>query len=235
MPRVAVVVAAAGLGARMNARVRKPYLELAGRPILLRTLDRFAEIGDVREIVVAAHPDDVQFVRGRWAADLKRLKVSCVCPGGPRRQDSVYNALLRVSPDCELALVHDAARPLVRAEVIRRVIDIAAQTGAAIAAVRAKATVKQVDAQGRVVATPRRDRLWLAQTPQGFARGLLLRALEYARSLGVDVTDDAQAVELLGSPVTVVEGDDANLKITTPADLAAAEALWRAALYIADT
>ncbi len=225
MPRVSAVVTAAGLGTRMQSATRKPYLEVGGRPILLRALEPFAAIRDIAEIIVVAHAEDVARLEQEWREELARLKVKAVCAGGERRQDSVWAGVLQTSPECDVVLIHDAVRPLVHAAVIRRTIAATLEHGAAIVAARVKETVKEVDASGRIVATRPREGLWLAQTPQGFRRGLIIRAHERVRETGAEITDDAQAVELLGEPVAVVEGDYDNIKITTPRDLAIADAL----------
>lgn len=227
MPQASVVVPAAGLGTRMRAGQRKPYIEIDGQPILLRTLGAFAGLDDVAEVVLTVHAEDVGRVQEDWGEELAALKVRTVCAGGTRRQDSVYNGLRQTSALCEVVLIHDAVRPLVSPALIRETIAAAAHHGAAIVAAKVKETVKEVDERGRIVATRPRQGLWLAQTPQGFRRALIIEAHDRARASGVDITDDAQAVELLGKPVFVVEGDYSNIKITTPEDLVLADALLR--------
>jgi len=135
-----------------------------------------------------------------------------------------------VGEGADITLIHDAARPLVSPSVVAAVAQAALRWGAAIAAVPAAHTVKQVDAAGRILSTPPRDALYFAHTPQGFRRGLILRAHHAAREAGFTGTDDAQLVEHLGEPVYVVEDSPHNIKITTPEDLVVAEALleWRA-------
>lgn len=225
MPGVSLVVPAAGLGARMGASERKPYIHLRGQPIVFRTLARFAELDEIREIVLVVHPDDVESVQQQHGPALKQLKVSTVCAGGRERQDSVYNGLRHTSPECDVVLIQDAVRPIISGDLIRRTIAAVRRHGAAIVAAPVKETVKEVDDEGRIVATRPREGLWLAQTPQGFRRDLILAAHEAVQAQGMAITDDAQAVEAFGAPVYVVPGGYDNLKITTPEDLLIAEAL----------
>jgi len=209
----------------MGGDQRKPYLELDGEPILFRTLARFAVLDEVSEIILVVHPDDVDEVRSQHEPRLRELKVREICVGGQERQHSVHNGLRRTSPGCSIVLIHDAVRPVIGPELIRRTIAEAETHGAAIVAARVKETVKEADETGRIVATRPRENLWLAQTPQGFRREVILAAYESVIQQGLTITDDAQAVEATGGPVYLVEGGYDNVKITTPEDLAIAEAL----------
>ena len=226
MRMVSVIFPAAGQGRRMKAGVNKVFLELGGRPMLVRALLTFSACAEVGELIVAAAEDEVDFLR-RALAKVPGLKPYQVTAGGEERQYSVRNALQEVSPEAQLILVHDAARPLVTGEVIERVIAAAKECGAAVAAVREKNTVKVVDEAGFVQATPDRATLWAVQTPQGFRRDILLRAHVRATEDGFLGTDDAALVERLGEPVRVTEGDYRNIKVTTPEDLLLVEAFLR--------
>ena len=148
-----------------------------------------------------------------------------IVAGGERRQDSVRNAFNRAARDADVVVIHDAARPLVSHEIIRRTVEAAAATGAAIAAIRANDTVKRADAAGRIAETLNRDEIYLAQTPQAF----LVDVLRDALTISDDATDEAALAEQAGHAVQLVEGDPRNLKITTPEDLAFAERLLGAA------
>jgi len=208
----------------MGPGPKKPYLTLGGDPILHHSVRKLGLTPDVRQVVVVVRDDDVDDVAAdaklrEWASTLD------VVPGGARRQDSVRNALEAVHRDADLVLVHDAARPLVTPQVISAVIARAAAAGAAIAAVPVKATVKEAGDNMQILHTLSRDRLWLAQTPQGFRRGLLQAAYDRAYREGWEVTDDAQILERCGHPVEIVLDSDENIKITTPADLRIAQAL----------
>ncbi|MFW6161671.1 MAG: 2-C-methyl-D-erythritol 4-phosphate cytidylyltransferase [Planctomycetota bacterium] len=222
---VALIIPAAGLGARMGGR-RKTFLHLAGKPILFHTLDRFRPFARrILQTVVVLCPDDVDAARQRWGATLESAYgVTDLVPGGARRQDSVRAGLARVRPDCELVAIQDAVRPFVPPSAIAASFEAAERIGAAVVAAPMKPTVKRVT-EGRVVETIDRSDLWGAQTPQVFRRPLILDAYQAAERDGLTVTDDAQVVEHLGYPVAAVPGSELNLKITTPDDLALAEAL----------
>ncbi len=212
----------------MEGRRRKPFLLLDGAPLLLHTLLRLRAARGCGQIVLAAHPDDLRRLRQRWAKYLKaELGVTAIVPGGPTRQQSVLAALDATGPDPPLVLIHDAVRPLVHVDLIEKVARRAADCGAAIAAVPAVATIKEVDPEGVVRSTPDRHRLWLAQTPQAFCRQLILEAHRRARDDGFVGTDDSLLVERIGHKVVVVEDCPDNIKITTGEDLIVAEALLR--------
>jgi 2-C-methyl-D-erythritol 4-phosphate cytidylyltransferase len=224
-PPVAVVIPAAGSGRRMGG-VRKQFLELAGEPVLLRTLRPFLAHAAVRWIVVALPERDVAEPPA-WLRDLDP-RVTLV-PGGDERADSVRRALERVPEEAAIVIVHDAARPLVTAGLIDRTLARVTEEQGAVAAIPIADTVKEVGEDGVIVATPDRGRLWRAQTPQAFPRGLLVEAY---RAWGADdaagargATDDAAVVEASGGRVVVVDGDPENLKVTEPADVIVAAAL----------
>ncbi len=216
---VSVIVVAAGEGRRMGGALRKPWMELAGVPVVVRTLDRFASLEITRELVLVVHPDDV----ARAEALCTRFPALRVVPGGAHRVESVRAGLAAVSKDATLVAVQDGVRPLVTEAVIRRTCEAALKTGAALPVVPVLATLKEVGESGVVSRTVGRERLFEAQTPQVFRAELLRRAYD---ALGdTSVTDDAQAVEKLGHAVAAVEGSRHNIKITTPEDLRVAELL----------
>ncbi len=223
---VSVVFPAAGQGRRMKVGKNKVFLEMAGLPILLRTLLKFSQVPEVGQLVLAVGESEIPDVKEmlRGVPDLKPYVITA---GGSERQYSIANALKLVSAEADIVLVHDAARPLVSRETIRGVIEAAGAAGAAIAAVPEKNTVKVVSGEGLVENTPPRETLWAVQTPQGFRKDILLRAYAKAEEDGFLGTDDASLVERLGLPVKVVKSEYGNIKITTPEDLVIAEALWR--------
>lgn len=223
--RAGAVVVAAGAGRRMQCAENKVFLRIGGTPVLLHSLRVFVAHPAVAHIVVVARAGEEERVR-TLAQDLLPAKPLAVVTGGAERQDSVY-AGLRALEGCDVVLVHDAARPFVRPQHVDRLLAAVEETGAACLGVPVKDTVKRVDADGTIAATPPRLSLWLAQTPQAFWRTLLLEAHEAARADGVAATDDAALVERLGHPVRMVMGDYDNLKITTPEDVVVAEALLR--------
>ena len=219
--RVGVAVPAAGAGQRMGG-LRKPFLELAGEPVLVHALRPFLDDPRVVAVVVALAEPDASSPPS-WLTDLDaRVRVVA---GGESRADSVRNALAALPGDVDVVAVHDAARPLVTAGVVGRCIDVAAAGEGAVAGCPAVDTMKEVDPEHAIVATPDRRTLWHAHTPQVFPAAALRRA--YARDLS-GATDDAYLVEREGITVRMVDGGPANLKVTRPEDLAIAEAVLRA-------
>ena len=210
---------------------RKPFLELAARPILLHTLDRFLPFaGRIIQTILVLHPDDVAPAEEELGAALREIyKVTDILPGGERRQDSVRTGLEHTRPEAALVAIHDAVRPFVSPEAVAGAFDAAEEVGAAIVATPMKPTVKRVEGK-RITATVDRRGLWCAQTPQVFRRGLIRDAYAAASNSGFLATDDAQFVERLGHPVAIVPGSELNLKITTPEDLQLAEAILAAGL-----
>jgi 2-C-methyl-D-erythritol 4-phosphate cytidylyltransferase len=220
--RVAVILAAAGAGTRIG-RLRKPFLELAGEPLLARCLARFLERADV-QWVVAAVPADVHADPPAWLVADPRVRT---VPGGAERSDSVRNALSAVPVEADVVLVHDGARPLVPPAVIERCIHAAAAGRSVLAGVAVVDTIQEVDDEARIVATPDRRRLRAAQTPQAFPAAVLRAAYERSAADGVIATDDAALVVRYGGTVHVVDGAAENIKITTVADMDVAETLLR--------
>jgi 2-C-methyl-D-erythritol 4-phosphate cytidylyltransferase/2-C-methyl-D-erythritol 2,4-cyclodiphosphate synthase len=222
---VAAIIAAGGRGVRLGAGRPKQFLDLGGRSILEMSVAARAASDRINEIVVALPEDHLEAVAKSFTGVIgKPLRFVA---GGARRQDSVAHAFAKTSPQADVIVIHDAARPFVTQDVISRVIDAALSHGAAIAAIAVRDTVKQTGeahtvGSRRIRATIPRDTVFLAQTPQAFRRDTLARALSEGAT--VDATDEAMLVERLGLPVHVVDGDPANVKITTPGDLAAAKA-----------
>lgn len=224
---VTVVFPAAGQGKRMKAGMNKVFLELSGKPILIRTLLAFSACGLIDQLIVVVGEGEVNAVKAVLKL-VPGLKPYQVVAGSDERQYSIYNGLTHLSKDTEIVLVHDAARPLVPIQVIEDVIVEARRSGAAIAAIPEKNTIKIVDENHVVSATPERSSLWSVQTPQGFQKDILVQAYQKAQMEEFLGTDDASLVERLGIPVKVVPGDYCNVKITTPEDLFVAEAFLRA-------
>ncbi|RKT52216.1 2-C-methyl-D-erythritol 4-phosphate cytidylyltransferase [Saccharothrix australiensis] len=222
---VVALVPAAGRGERLGHRMPKALVPVGGVPLLARAVRGLFEAGCVRHVVVAAPPSDVEVVNEVTAPLAPAGGAVHVVPGGAERSDSVRLALLhalRELPGTTIVLVHDAARAFTPPGVVKAVVDaVAAGHPAVIPVLPVADTVKQVDAGGVVVATPDRSALRVVQTPQGFDARVLLRAHE----AGGHATDDAGLVERLGVPVATVPGHPDALKITTPFDLAVAEAL----------
>lgn len=219
---VAAIVVAAGPGSRLGSGRPKAFVELGGVPMFVRALRSLAAAPAVTSAVLVAPPAAVAEAE---AALARHAPWSCemqVVAGAAERQDSV-RAGLAVAGDAELLAIHDAARPFVSRDTVEAAIAAAARHGAAIVAVPATDTIKQVHPDGWIEATPPRERMWLAQTPQVFRTELIRRAHAEASRGGGPATDDAVLVERLGVRVHVVRGNPENRKITTPDDLRWAE------------
>lgn len=223
---VAAIFPAAGSSVRMGGGVNKNLLELAGEPILIRTLKTFSRVERVNFLIVVVAAHEVAAVE-KLLSSTEGLKPWRVTVGGSERQYSIVNGLKLLPDDAEIILVHDAARPLISARTINDVIDAAIEFGGAIAAVPSKDTIKIVDAEGFVKYTPPRRELVSVQTPQGFKREILLQANAKAQAENFLGTDDASLVERLGAKVKVVTSGYDNIKITTPEDIHIAETLLR--------
>jgi 2-C-methyl-D-erythritol 4-phosphate cytidylyltransferase len=236
--KVVAIIPAAGLGTRMHsapsARGKKPsaskqFTELGGTPILIHTLRKFAASPEVSEIYIALRGNEIEGFRNRLEKEVKdvsREKIHLV-EGGEHRQQSVANAMSAISAaDDDIVLVHDAVRPFVTEGIIHDVIQAARKHGAAIAGLPAVDTVKQVErtSDGALItATLPRERVVMAQTPQGFCYRVLKKAFDEATVDGFLGTDEASLVERSGHQVAVVMGSPRNIKITAPADMELAE------------
>lgn len=230
MSRFAVILPAAGQSSRFSAqRRKKPFVELKGRPIWVRTAEHFVNRKDVVQTLVVINPDDLDWFKEKFRPNLAFMEIEIVT-GGEERADSVENALSRVHAEVDFVAVHDAARPLLTPSWIDDVFQAAEKFDAAIPGVPITSTVKRVESLKKnghqIVETVPRDELWLAQTPQVFRRDLLLEA--YAKRDERSFTDEASLVEQFGHPVAVVPGSPMNIKITVPEDFKMAEALLAA-------
>lgn len=218
-PFVGVAIPAAGIGKRMGG-ARKPFLELAGRPVLLWSLAPFLEHPDVAVVAVALGPEDVDDPP-RWLLDLDpRIQV---VRGGATRTGSVRNALESLPGSIRVAAIHDAARPLLTRRILDACLAAVGPRRGAVAGWPAVDTLKSVGGHHLVEFTPDRSRIWHAHTPQLFPFGLALQAYRTAAEEGVEDTDDAALVERIGGEVVMVPGSPFNLKITRPEDLILAE------------
>ena len=215
--KVGVIIVAAGTSSRMGG-IDKVFATLVGEPILAKVVSVFNDCSLVDEIVIVLAKKSLEQGR-RLIKDHHWHKVIAVCPGGPRRQDSVKEGLRRLT-DCEWVVIHDGARPCISTDLIERGLITARESGAAIAGVPVKDTIKIVSRRGFVQQTPTRQSLWAAQTPQVFRYDLVAEAYRQADD---EVTDDAALVEKLGHRVEVYMGSYHNIKVTTPEDLAVAE------------
>ncbi len=226
MPRFAVILPAAGKSSRFrDQNYKKPFVPLDGRPVWMHAADRFVNRLDVAQTILVIAPEDREHFAEKFGGNAALLSIEVV-EGGDERYDSVTRALERVKPEVDYIAVHDAARPCIVDEWIDAVFAAAVKTGAAILASPVTGTLKRAASGQTVAETVPRDNLWEAQTPQVFRRQLLIDA--YARRGQQPATDDAQLVERLGHPVTIVPSSSMNLKITTKEDLRIASALLKA-------
>jgi 2-C-methyl-D-erythritol 4-phosphate cytidylyltransferase len=228
---ISAVIVAGGRGLRMRNDMRKQYLSLGGKPILVHTLLAFDQCDMIDQIFLVLPPDDIAFCRRNLLSCRSFQKRISFVAGGSKRQQSVYNGLLAMGnavgnqPDHSV-LIHDAVRPFLTCKLIRACMEGAKKYGACIPAIAAFDTLKQIDSQGIIRETiPRKD-IFLAQTPQAFHYQLIRQAHEYAVENNMAATDDASLVEAIGGNVTIIEGDRLNIKITTPDDLLLAEAIF---------
>lgn len=222
--RVNAIILAAGRGTRMGGQGSKVLLPVAGRPLILHTLDRFGRSREVHKAVLVVPPEDVREYETLLRTSPPTALETDVRPGGERRQDSVRAGLEALDPDCEFVVVHDGARPFAAPDLIDRCVTESRRNRSVTAAVPARNTIKTVF-DGQVRETLPRSHLWEIQTPQAFALQTLRAAYELAEREGVEATDDAMLVERMGIPVWVVEGSTANIKVTYPEDILFAEAI----------
>ncbi len=223
-PDTAALVVAAGNSTRMGG-VSKQFLPLLGIPVLIRTLLAFERHPRVGSIIVVTREQDMPELQ-RLIHQYELTKVTDLVEGGATRAFSVQNGLARCK-NTEFVAIHDGARPLVTEAVITRTIEGAVLYGAAAAAVPVKDTIKRADATGQVLETPDRSTLRAMQTPQTFRLSLYQQAAEQCGDKLEQLTDDCAVLEMAGMPVYLVEGDNTNLKITTPEDILLAEAILR--------
>ncbi|MHC4477296.1 MAG: 2-C-methyl-D-erythritol 4-phosphate cytidylyltransferase [Planctomycetota bacterium] len=221
---VAAIICAAGASKRFGGKRKKPFVDVAGRAVFLRSVELFADREDVKQVLLAIPPDDEELVNVKWGPNLKFFNVK-IYVGGTERFETVEKGLELVKDDIDLVAVHDAVRCCLTKKWIDKVIDTAGKTNAAILACPITGTVKDVKDQ-TITRTVDRTGLYEAQTPQVFEAKLLKEA--YANLANLDqtkISDDAQLVEALGRKVSIVQTDSSNLKITRGADIAIAEAI----------
>jgi 2-C-methyl-D-erythritol 4-phosphate cytidylyltransferase len=224
--KFAVILPAAGRSSRFSDRsYKKPFAPLANKALWLHAAERFLGRDDVAQLILVIAAGDRADFMMKFAANVAILGIEVV-DGGEERADSVEAALARVKPDVDFVCVHDAARPCLTDAWIDQIFATAEKTDAAIFAIPVTGTLKRVGADHKIEETVSRQNLWEAQTPQVFRRKLLLDA--YAKRAGFNATDEAQLVERIGHPVTVVPGSSINIKITTKEDQRVAEHLLKA-------
>lgn len=224
---VNAVIVAAGKGERMGTALPKPFLTVAGVPLIVHTLRSLSQSAFICKIILVVAAEREQYCQALLDQYGPFGAAVSLAHGGPERQDSVRLGLAALDPDCDIVVIHDAARPFVTEDIVERSILSAAECGAALVAIPAQDTIKRVNAEQIVLETVPRHDLWLAQTPQTFRVALIRDAHSRAQALGMTVTDDAALLEWAGGVVKIVAGDARNFKITTPEDLQLAEAILK--------
>lgn len=226
------IVLSAGSGRRMHSEIPKQYMDLCGYPVLCYSLKAFEE-SSVDEIVLVTGASDIEFCRKEIVEEYGFSKVAAIVAGGSERYLSVYEGL-KAASDADYVLIHDGARPLIDEDLIRRSMEAVVRAKACVPGVPVKDTIKVADCDGYAAATPNRSSLWAVQTPQSFSVELLKQS--YQRLFEVEeqgielpaVTDDAMLVEqMTGHKVKIIDGNYANIKITTPEDLLMAKCFLR--------
>jgi 2-C-methyl-D-erythritol 4-phosphate cytidylyltransferase/2-C-methyl-D-erythritol 2,4-cyclodiphosphate synthase len=202
----------------MNSGVPKQFLEIAGKPILLHTIESVASLEEVIQIIVALPAEHIPDAEAMLRRRTMPVEVRCV-PGGANRQESVRSGVAHTRQDADIIMVHDAVRPICDRDTMLRVLDAASKKGAAVPGLPATETIQRVSRSGRVLSTPPRQELYAIQTPQAFHAGILRAALDQAHEAAFLGTDESSVVRWAGHPVVVVPGSPDNIKITRPADL----------------
>jgi 2-C-methyl-D-erythritol 4-phosphate cytidylyltransferase len=220
----AVIICAAGSSTRFGGAKKKIFENVCGKPVFLRSINVFSEIEDVKQIILAISPEDEEKILINWEANLGFIGVE-LCHGGACRGETVKNALAKVRNDIDIVAVHDGARCCVKKEWVLEALSVCEQSGAAALASPVVSTLKRVE-NGCIAATIDRENLFEAQTPQVFSRKLIVEAYERLDERQLkSITDDCSAVQAAGGTIIVVKTDNSNIKITTKADIALAEAI----------
>ena len=225
---VTAIIVAAGEGKRIGGPVSKSFLPIAGRPLVLRTLDRFFSTQSIEKVILVVADKELGQSQRLIASDPNLSHRSWILQaGGASRQESVRRGLDRLDPDCEIVVIHDGARPFVSSSLIDRSIEEAYRVGAVVIGVPVRDTIKVVSEEHWVQATPARNGLWEIQTPQVFRKEIIVQAHDLGDRHPMEATDDSTLVEQMGKPVFLLEGERSNIKITVSEDLLLAEALLR--------
>lgn len=214
-----VIIAASGTGKRMKSAVAKQYMELKGRTVLSYTIEAFNSSEYIDEIIIVCGSDDIAYVFEEIVMKNGYDKVISVTAGGRERQDSIYNGLKEVSPDCDVVLIHDGVRPFIENKYIKELTEAAMEYGGCVMGVRVKDTIKVCNNDNYITSTPERATLWAAQTPQCFKYEIIMKAYEKAYDEGFYGTDDSMLAERTGVKIKMIEGSYNNIKLTTPEDI----------------
>ena len=220
-----VMIVAAGSGKRMNAGMNKQFIKINDKEIVAHTIERFYNSSLIDEIILCIKEEEEEFVREN-IIEKYGFKDIVISYGGKERQDTINNGLEKVSPDCDILLIHDGARPFVTDEIIENAVNETKKLKATVVGVMVKDTIKVVDGN-EIVDTPNRANLWAAQTPQSFDFNLIKEAYDIAYRDGFYGTDDAMIAEHAGHKVYMIQGSYDNIKITSPEDLPISEVISR--------
>jgi len=221
--RIVALIAAAGLGKRMNAKISKPFIPIFGKPILAYTVEKFEQCKFIEKIYLIVNQEERDLCSKDIILKYNFSKVQELIAGGETRQDSVYNGLKILNSDTDIVVIHDGARPLVEEPLIQDSIKAAQKYGAAIVAIPLKDTIKKSQKDFFINKTLNREEIWRAQTPQTFKYDIILPAYHQAYKDKFFTTDDAAIVEKYGHKVKMIIGSEENIKITTPFDIIIAE------------
>ena len=225
---VTAIILAAGEGKRIGGRVSKSFLSIAGRPLVLRTLDRFFATRSIEKVILVVADKELRQSQMLLQNDPNLSHRPWILQaGGASRQESVRRGLEKLDSDCEIVVIHDGARPFVSFALIDHCVDEAYRVGAVVIGVPARDTIKVVSEEHWVQTTLARNTLWEIQTPQVFRKEVITEAHDWGLRQAIEATDDAMLVEGIGKPVFLLEGERTNIKITMPEDIVLAEALLR--------
>lgn len=226
MTGITALIPAAGYGTRMGSVQNKQFMLLNGKPVLIHTLEVFAGEALISDVIVITREDEVEYCKDLLQKYSFSKKVTVVA-GGKERQHSVWNGLQHVPDECNIVVIHDGARPLLLPQILHVALQTAQSYPAVVVGVPVKDTIKKVGTDGIVISTPERAGLWAIQTPQIFAKDIVVKAYSQAWEKGILATDDSALVEALGEKVKILQGSYENIKITTPEDILFAEAILK--------
>jgi len=223
-PNTALIVVGAGKGKRLGAQIPKAFISINKKPLIFYTLESFRNIRFIKETILVLRKEDIGWAKTKFGEKLSTMGIKKIVPGGKERQDSVYNGLKAINKNCDIVMIHDAARPFVKKDWLYSLCGNAARYGSAILAIPVEDTIKFVT-KGKSKLTLNREPIWRAQTPQAFRTDILLQSYKNLMRKNLLVTDDSQTVEITGLSPKIIKGSKFNIKITTKEDLYLAKIL----------
>ncbi len=221
--KIVALIAAAGKGKRMNARISKPFIPISGKPILAYTIEKFEKCKFIDKIFLIVSTEEKEMCHKDIISKYNFSKVQKLVDGGETRQDSIYNGLKALDKNTDIVVIHDGARPLIEEYIIQNSVEKAQEYGAAITVIPIKDTVKKSKNNFFISKTLNREEIWRAQTPQTFKYDIILSAYNQAYKDKYLATDDASIAERYGHKVKLIIGSEENIKITTPFDIIVAD------------